>query len=799
MRNSSDDVFEEFRVEMVEMAQQIDEDLLRWEAMPTDHELPRRMLRQLHTLKGSAGFLELPELADLCHAGEDLLGVFRDQRLGPNRAILGVFSQLVARVQAALTSGAEEEETRSSRAIIQMLARLTDHPELTLEELGIPEGCDSGEEKPEGEGDDSAAVEDRSLSETSETKGGELSDELKAMVGLGTGQAGAEGTAQEDTGVPSETTSSQTPSKRDGAASLDLEARPLLGSSLLGAVSGGRELGGFALGPWSGNRLHALQQGRSPQEMRQEAEAASKRREQLPQVDPLDLLLGKSSSHLGEAATRTSVQGISADTGGISGLEGHGEQHFRELREAIGGAEDGLELNAVAEHVAQVRSPGFGEGGHLEMALDGSLEPVSGEDFSRAKVGVLSPEEASLFTERATTVRVGVQKLDTLLNLLGDLLQEKHRQAVLVERMIDEEDRDETVIGMVESQVRLGRMLRELQDAVLGTRMLPIQGVFRRYPRIVREHANRMGKEVELHIAGEETELDRALLEGMFEPLIHLLRNSIDHGIEAPAERVRRQKPRKGRIELLASQEGQQIVLEIRDDGVGIDPHETARQAGALGLLNPDRAEEMNDQEKIDLIFLSGFTSRSTATETSGRGIGMSVVRDHLRRIGGLITVHSRPGEGTTLRIAMPLTLAIIQVVLVKLGQTRYAIPLSSVVKVQKIQRDRLAFYRGGWYLPSPGTMLPVYSLSVLLGIEDDPSPPERSYIAEVGVAEKRYGILVDGFAGIYESVIKSLEGSLTRLPGVVGGTAIGGGDMVLVLDVGTLLEGKVSPLKGRA
>ncbi|MFM7201222.1 MAG: ATP-binding protein [Myxococcota bacterium] len=421
------------------------------------------------------------------------------------------------------------------------------------------------------------------------------------------------------------------------------------------------------------------------------------------------------------------------------------------------------------------------------------LPTVSGGATPLESASLQTIDEGGLFIERATTVRVDVAKLDSLLNLMGDLLQEKHRHSRLVERLVEEHRESPDVQALVQSHRNFDRLLGDLQDAVLSTRMLPVQGVFRRYPRIVKDLAARLGKEVELVIAGEQTELDRALLEGLFDPLIHLLRNSIDHGIEAPLERVRHNKSRRGMISLSASQEGNQIVLEIRDDGRGIDPEEMVDRAIKLRLLDPDRAKELNEQDKIDLIFLSGFTSRPDVTETSGRGVGMSVVRDHLRRIGGLITVQSRQGEGTTLRIAMPLTLAILQVLLVRVGRARYALPLSSVVGAHRVERNQLTLYRGGWYLPRPGSMLPLFSLATLLGVEPPQLPPERCYLAEIGVAEKRYGVWVDGFEGIFESVIKSLEGSLTRLPGVAGGTFVGSGELVLVLDVGTLLEGQLS------
>lgn len=481
-----------------------------------------------------------------------------------------------------------------------------------------------------------------------------------------------------------------------------------------------------------------------------------------------------------------------------AGADGH-ELSSSAHREHVGGAASALGGEHRGRAGAELSHRGEGAGHRAGEASEfvsthGSANDAlhrAGLSGESASLSVL--DESGLFIERATTVRVDVARLDTLLNLMGDLLQEKHRQQRLIDELAATEEQTPTITAMVQSHRRFERLISDLQDAVLSTRMLPVQGVFRRYPRIVKDLAARLGKEVELTISGEQTELDRALLEGLFDPLIHLLRNSIDHGIEAPLERLRRNKNRRGTIGLSASQEGNQIVLEIKDDGRGIDPEEMVDRAIKLKLLNPDRAKELNDQEKIDLIFLAGFTSRPEVTETSGRGVGMSVVRDHLRRIGGLITVHSRQGEGTTLRIAMPLTLAILQVLLVRVKGAQYAIPLSSVVGAHRVEREQLTLYRGGWYLPRPGSMLPLYSLSTLLGLEPPHLPPNRCYLAEVGVAEKRYGVWVDGFDGIYESVIKSLEGSLTRLPGVAGGTFIGSGELVLVLDVGTLLEGQMA------
>ena len=341
---------------------------------------------------------------------------------------------------------------------------------------------------------------------------------------------------------------------------------------------------------------------------------------------------------------------------------------------------------------------------------------------------------------------------------------------------------------LMETSRHIGRITNELQAQIMKARMLPIDQLFTRFPRMVRDLARQAGKQVEFLVEGRETELDRTVIEQISDPLIHLLRNAVDHGIETPEERLKAGKPARGVIRLKASHEENSIVIVVEDDGRGIDLERVKAKALALGLVSEEQLERMSDQEITELVFLPGFSTAERASDVSGRGVGMDIVRNNIQAIGGSVRIRTQPGAGTRVILKLPLTLAIMRALLVEVGQGTYALPLGSVQEIVRVRPGEVHYVNQQAVILLRQEVLPVLSLSALLGF-DGGQLPRADLLCVVAISgDSKLGLVVDRLIGEQEVVIKSLGSYLGDIPGISGATILGDGRVGLILDVGRLI-----------
>jgi len=386
------------------------------------------------------------------------------------------------------------------------------------------------------------------------------------------------------------------------------------------------------------------------------------------------------------------------------------------------------------------------------------------------------------------TIRVEVKRLDHLMNLIGELVLGKNR---LLKIYDDVEERYEgekflEELNQVVSSVSL--VTTDLQIAVMKTRMLPIAKVFNKFPRMVRDLSRELKKSIELKITGEETELDKSIVEEIGDPLVHIIRNSCDHGVEEKEIRIKAGKKEVGTIELKAYHEGNNIVVEIVDDGKGLDPEILKAKSLEKGLVTEREADMMSDKEALTLIFKPGFSTATTVTSVSGRGVGMDVVKTNIEKLNGLIDIDSELGKGTVIKLKIPLTLAIIQALLVGVQEEYYAIPLASVLETVRIELDEIYTIEGKNVLRLRDEVLSLVRLSDIFGVESVYENNEHAYVVVIGLAESKLGIIVDSLVGQEEIVIKSMGDYLKGINGIAGATIRGDGRVTLIVDVAALM-----------
>ncbi len=387
------------------------------------------------------------------------------------------------------------------------------------------------------------------------------------------------------------------------------------------------------------------------------------------------------------------------------------------------------------------------------------------------------------------TVRVDVRRLDHLMNLIGELVLGKNRLIRIYSDVEERYDGEKFLEELNQVVSSISAVTTDLQLAVMKTRMQPVGKVFNKFPRMVRDLSRELGKSIELIIEGEETELDKSIVEEIGDPLIHIIRNSCDHGIEPLEERRRLNKPETGKVQLSAYNEGNHIVIKISDDGKGLDPVMLKEKAVEKGVISERDAEGMSDREAFNLIFKPGFSTAKVVSNVSGRGVGMDVVKTNIEKLNGIIEIDSEVGVGTTQKLKIPLTLAIIQALLVGVQEEYYAIPLSSVLETVRISQDEIYTVDGKSVLRLRDEVLSLVRLSDIFKVDAILESNSDVYVVIIGLADQKIGVIVDYLIGQEEVVIKSLGYYLKNTRGIAGATVRGDGKITLIVDVGAMMD----------
>lgn len=452
--------------------------------------------------------------------------------------------------------------------------------------------------------------------------------------------------------------------------------------------------------------------------------------------------------------------------------------------------DDEFTVYIISTHQKQDLEKALGSISELKSILikeveQSSLEkdPGNSEESPKETVACALDEQsvrhANHVKKTSKTLRVDIDRLDNLMNLVSELIIIKTRLDGMDEKTEGQKRR--------EAVEYLERITSSLHDAVMKVRMVPIENVFNRFPRVVRDLARELSKNITLIIEGAETELDRTVIDEIGDPLIHLIRNSADHGIEIPEERFRKGKPAQGTIKLKAYHDGNNVVIEISDDGRGINLNNVLKTAIDKGLVDRERAKNLKESEIISFLFEPGFSTKDMVTDISGRGVGLDVVKTKIESLGGGIEINTVPDQGTTFLIRLPLTLAIIQALMVMVGEEKYAIPLSAIKEtvivaskdIKKVQKNEVTLLRGN--------VIPILRLGEMLDVESNGSPEEDLTVVIVKKGERDIGLVVDSLIGQQEIVIKSLGNFLKNIKFIAGATILGDGKVALILDVNTM------------
>jgi len=458
------------------------------------------------------------------------------------------------------------------------------------------------------------------------------------------------------------------------------------------------------------------------------------------------------------------------------------------------------DLNEKFAGIGEVEAFAFGQWGELiaEASDRPQLEVVAGieaapfmseEIISPAPENkvVAPPAGAPAGTTRkgdtGQTVRVDVARLDNLMNLVGELVIDRTRIAQIGAELALRYN-DSQVDDLGETVSHIARITSDLQDQIMKARMLPIETVFNRFPRVVRDLAQKLGKDIKLDLIGGETELDRSVIEVIGDPLLHILRNSIDHGVEMPDEREKAGKSRQGLVVVSARHQENHIVIEITDDGKGIDLNRVKTKAIEAGLVTAEAAAKLSDKEALQFIFHSGLSTAAEVSEVSGRGVGMDIVRSNIQKLGGLIDLDTTIGEGSRFSLRLPLTLAIIRGLLVDVANTVFVLPLGSVIETLLIKDKDIQRINQREVVVIRGVTTPLVRMRSVFGMGGESSSAEEFYVVIVGLAEQRMGLVVDRLVGEQEVVIKSLSRFCGEVRGVSGATILGDGNVALIADV---------------
>ncbi|WP_321527784.1 chemotaxis protein CheA [Sedimenticola selenatireducens] len=730
-----DEILQDFLVEAGEILEQLNEQLVDLEQRPDDYDLLNAVFRGFHTIKGGAGFLSIDPLVTVCHRAEDVFNILRQGQRRVDAAlmdavlqVLDVVNEMFARVQSG------EEPDEADPGLIE-----------TLHQLAIPE---------------SEAVAESTVQAVEPVVVAEPEPELEFA------------TAElEETATASASGSFSDPAL--GGDDITEEEFEKLLDQLHGT---GKHGGTPAQAPAA-----------KPAPASQPLAAGSDDITEDEFEDLLDQLHGKGQFG-GLPATGEQTSAVVAPQAAATESDDITEEEFDALLDELHGKGKFGAINGSAE---AANKPSGAVVGKPESAA----KPAASSEKPKPTISRPAPAKAPEKTESAqaqarksppaaaeTTIRVDTARLDEIMNMVGELVLVRNRLETLKAKLGDEE--------VATAVANLDVVTSDLQNSVMKTRMQPVKKVFGRFPRVVRDLARSLKKEIDLELHGEETDLDKNLVEALSDPMVHLVRNAVDHGIESPDEREAAGKPRKGKVVLSAAQAGDHILLTIADDGKGMDPNVLRRKAVEKGMMDEEAAARLDDKGCYNLIFAAGFSTKTEISDVSGRGVGMDVVKTRIAQMNGQVEIDSEYGKGSLITIKLPLTLAILPTLMVVLGKQPFALPLASVVEIFNLDLKRTNVVDGQLTIMVRERALPLFYLHKWLVPGSARGNREASgHVVVVTVGNTQVGLVVDHLIGQEEVVIKPLGALLQGLDGMAGATITGDGNIALILDIPGLMR----------
>ncbi|WP_136477501.1 chemotaxis protein CheA [Pseudomonas sp. DG56-2] len=729
---ADEEILQDFLVEAGEILEQLSEQLVELESRPDDADLLNAIFRGFHTVKGGAGFLQLNELVECCHIAENVFDILRKGERRVDSELMDVVLEALDTVNRMFGQVRERSDvTAATPELLAALARLAEPA--GAEPVAEPEPAPVLEQAPEPVAE----------ADITDTEFEQLLDSLNAVK--------AEAQAQEQAPVAAS----------DEITDAEFE-------SLLDQLHG---KGQFAPDSVSTSApVEPSAQGASDEITDDEFEAL------------LDQLHGKGSFAV-EALTATSAPAPQADAAAAG--DHISEHEFEALLDELHGkgkfAPDSV-ATAAAPAAAVAAKPATAPAQAPAPAPVAKAAAAPAKAAAPASARQAAPAaEKHPASETETTVRVDTARLDEIMNMVGELVLVRNRLVRLGLNSGDE--------AMSKAVSNLDVVTADLQTAVMKTRMQPIKKVFGRFPRLVRDLARQLKKEINLELVGEETDLDKNLVEALADPLVHLVRNAVDHGVETPEEREAAGKSRGGKVVLSAEQEGDHILLSISDDGKGMDANVLRAIAVKRGVMDKDAADRLSDTECYNLIFAPGFSTKTEISDVSGRGVGMDVVKTKIAQLNGSINIYSTKGLGSKIVIKVPLTLAIMPTLMVMLGNQAFAFPLVNVNEIFHLDLSRTNVVDGQEVVIVRDKALPLFYLKRWLVSSAAHEEQREGHVVILSVGTQRIGFVVDQLVGQEEVVIKPLGKMLQGTPGMSGATITGDGRIALILDVPSMLK----------
>lgn len=736
---ADEEILQDFLVEAGEILEQLSEQLVELESRPDDADLLNAIFRGFHTVKGGAGFLQLNELVECCHIAENVFDVLRKGERRVDAELMDVVLEALDTVNSMFGQVRERAEvTPATPALLAALSRLA--------EPGAAETVAAPAPAPVADVSVAAPAEtDEQHQDITDSEFEQLLDSLDAIKA----QAAADEQMQGETvsGAGDEITDAEFESLLDqlhgkGQFNAEVAAPPVAVSS----------------------------------------EAVSDEITDAEFESLLDQLHGKGTFQAGALPAAQAPAPAAPDNSAAS--DEISEHEFEALLDQLHGkGKFGGDVAAVeAPAAVQAQAPAAAKAESPPVAKPAAAPAPSPASKPAAAPRAPAPAaEKHAASEAETTVRVDTARLDEIMNMVGELVLVRNRLVRLGLNSGDE--------AMSKAVSNLDVVTADLQTAVMKTRMQPIKKVFGRFPRLVRDLARQLKKEINLELVGEETDLDKNLVEALADPLVHLVRNAVDHGIEMPEERETSGKARTGRVVLSAEQEGDHILLSISDDGKGMDPNILRAKAVEKGLMDKDAAERLSESDCYNLIFAPGFSTKTEISDVSGRGVGMDVVKTKISQLNGSINIFSAKGQGSKIVIKVPLTLAIMPTLMVMLGNQAFAFPLVNVNEIFHLDLSRTNVVDGQEVVIVRDKALPLFYLKRWLVQGQVHEEQHEGHVVILSVGTQRIGFVVDQLVGQEEVVIKPLGKMLQGTPGMSVATITGDGRIALILDVPSMLK----------